>query len=214
MFPLFDGWLDLLAPPTCAGCDLPTISARPAFCDACGSLLEPVPPQLAPPAAAAALYRYQGPLADAIRRLKYGGRSDLVGPLGALLSRAAAAYAGQVDAVVPVPLHRSKLRARGWNPAALLAKPLARELAVPLDVRLLERVRATSTQAALAREARGDNVRGAFATRPRPHRPARRILLVDDVRTTGATLREAANALSAGGHDVVTLALAWAPEEP
>ena len=208
MNPFIGGLLDLLAPPNCAGCDLPTDKAGLAFCDACSPLLELVPTTLRAPGATAAALCYQGPLADAIRRLKYRDRPELATSLGQLLASAATPYAGLVDRVVPVPLHRSKLRERGYNPAALLARATARQLGVALDTSCLARVRATRTQAELPAQLRADNVRGAFAAR-QLERP-QRILLIDDVRTTGATLHEAAAALSSTGHTVLTLALAWA----
>lgn len=210
MASVFAGFLDLLAPPTCAGCDLPTPTRWPAFCDACAPLIERAPASLMPPAPAAAVYLYQGPLADAIRRFKYQGRSDLAVSLGALFVTAAAPYAGQVDVVVPVPLHPTKLRARGWNPASLLAGRLARTLGAPIDYRALRRTRPTATQAGLPRAERAANVRGAFAVAAKGWSAGQRILLVDDVRTTGATLGEAARALAEHGHDVATLAFAWA----
>jgi predicted amidophosphoribosyltransferase len=107
---------------------------------------------------------------------------------------------------VPVPLHSSKLRARGFNPAALLARPVAAELGAVLRVGWLWRERATRSQAGLDRDARLANLRGAF--RAAVVEPTR-VLLIDDVRTTGSTLAEAAAALTATGHEVTTLALAW-----
>lgn len=216
------GMLDLLSPPRCAACALPhqphglhaphSQSWAPAdvaigFCPACGPLIERPPPACCPPARHAAACLYQGPLADAIRRFKYQNQSSLQPSLAPLLTAAAAAYAGQVDIVVPIPLHARKLRQRGWNPAALLARPVARTLGVPMRCGWLRRIRETAVQAGLSREARLDNVRGAFHSRCGP--PVR-VLLVDDVRTTGATLLEAACCLEQRGHDVKTLALAWA----
>lgn len=224
---MLEGLVSLLAPRACPGCDLAMLPGSPAdprsgtstseaaspapavFCDACEPLLEPPPAGFLPPARTAAGWRYQGPLADAIRRFKYGGASELAGPLGAMLACAAATYAGAVDAVVPVPLHPRKLRERGYNPAALLGWPVARALGVPQRVACLTRARATRSQAGLSREARQSNVRAAFLAKPSP--PAR-LLLIDDVRTTGTTLAEAARVLTAQGHDVVCLALAYAPD--
>jgi predicted amidophosphoribosyltransferase len=152
---------------------------------------------------------YQGPFADAIRRFKYAGASWLAETLGNRLARAAQPFSGIARAVVPLPLHPSKLRARGFNPAALLARRVAAELGVPLRVGWLRRERATRSQAGLDRDARLANLRGAFrAARVAPTS----VLLIDDVRTTGTTLSEAAAALTAQGHDVRTLALAWSPD--
>ena len=213
------GLLDLLAPPTCPGCGLPqpADSSPPAkllagtpqpFCDACWPLTELPPLELRPPARVAAAVQYQGPVADAIRRFKYASASEATVPLAQLLVTAAQPYAGTVDVVVPMPLHADKLRARGYNPSALLARPVARALGLPLRVDWLLRRRATRNQAGLSREARLHNVRGAFSAKP-VH--PRRVLLIDDVVTTGATLEAAANTLRDRAHEVTCLALAWAP---
>ena len=146
-------------------------------------------------------------MADAIRRFKYADQRQLLRHFRPLLTAAAQPYAGRIDAVVPVPLHPCKLRERGYNPAALLARPIAVALGVPFRTGVLRRVRETAVQAGLSREARARNVRGAFKARSAA---PERILLVDDVRTTGATLQEAASCLAEGGHSVNTLAMAWA----
>ena len=209
----FSGLLDLLAPPDCPACALPyePTGAELGLCPACAPLIELPPAARQPPAAEAAICLYQGPMADAIRRFKYGDQRQLLRHFRPLLTAAALRYAGSVDAVVPVPMHPRKLRQRGWSPAALLARPIAAALGVPLQTRWLRRVRETAVQAGLTRDARAHNVRGAFRARPCP--PAR-ILLVDDVRTTGATLLEAAGCLALAGHTVSSLTLAWALQEP
>jgi predicted amidophosphoribosyltransferase len=230
---LVQGLLRLVAPETCPGCgfelDESPAMCRPApselsitvscddtaengrssFCDACKPLLEPAPAWLRAPARNASGFLYVGPLADAIRRFKYGGSGEYARPLGALLAEVASAYRGRVDAVVPLPLHRAKLRVRGYNPAALLAWPVAGALGVPLRAGWLERARPTRSQAGLSREARLENVRGAFV--PGSAAPVR-VLLIDDVRTTGATASAAASALEERGHSVSSLSLAWAPD--
>jgi predicted amidophosphoribosyltransferase len=206
---IVQGFLWLLAPHRCPGCNLGIADvAAASFCPACEPLLEPAPAGMSPPAREAAGWLYQGPFADAIRRFKYGGAGWLAAPLGVKLAGLARPYAGAIRAVVPLPLHASKLRARGFNPAALLAKPVAAELGAPLRIDWLRRDRATRSQAGLDRVARLANVRSAFrATKVAPTS----VLLIDDVRTTGTTLAEASAALSAQGHEVTTLALAWSP---
>jgi len=197
--------LEVLSPGGCAGCGLPLAAGERGFCGGCALLLEPSPQT--PPAHVAAAYAYGGPLAEAVLALKYAGRTELAAPLGRLLAQAAVPYAGKVDEVVPLPLHRGRLRERGFNQSALLARPVARALGVPLVTHRLRRVRPTPAQASLPREGRLANVRGAFAARA----GAPRVLLIDDVRTTGATLTAAAEALlDAGALRVYALALAWA----
>jgi ComF family protein len=201
------GLLELLAPGRCPGCD--GGSAGGAFCAACAPLIEPAA-RADPGQLAAAGFVYAGPLADAIVRLKYAGRTEHVKVLAAMLATAALGYAGRVDRVLPVPLHPSRLRARGFNQSALLASEVARVLGVPLDVHSLVRVRATAEQAGLSRQARSHNLDGAFAVRGRAR--VDRVLVIDDVRTTGATLAAAAAALTESGCSAVhTFALASAP---
>lgn len=149
---------------------------------------------------------YGGPVADAIRRFKYGDRPELASMLAPFLLEAAVPLGGRVDRVVPVPLHPRRYRSRGYNPSTLLAVPVAKRLAVPLCTRRLRRVRDTPPQAGLSVQARDDNVRGAFAaSRVR----GERVLLIDDVRTTGVTAHACREALgAAGATEVWTLVLA------
>lgn len=196
---LLDGLLALLAPPRCAGCDEPG-DCSAVFCVSCASISE----QVFDPGA---VFEYGGPVADAIQRFKYDGRSELGPALGSLMAGGGHRCAGKVDAVVPVPLHWRRRRTRGYDQAALLAKPVANSLGVPLLLRGLRRVRNTASQVDLPHHERQQNIAGAFA--PWRLRGVGRVLLIDDVRTTGATLRAASEALRAGGvSEVHTLVLA------
>ncbi|MBW1759954.1 MAG: ComF family protein [Deltaproteobacteria bacterium] len=186
---LLGGFLSLLAPARCAGCD--EAAEGPAvFCHFCAMLAEPVSDR-------GAVFEYGGPVADAIQRFKYDGRSEFGAGLGAVMAEEAYHWAEKVDVVVPVPLHWRRRRARGYDQAALLARPVAKSLGVPVLLRGLRRVRNTPRQVDLPHAERQKNIAGAFV----PYRlgGAGRVLLVDDVRTTGATLRAASEALRAGG---------------
>jgi len=202
------GLVDLIAPSRCAACDFVLDPGGEGFCDACEPLLE----HLTGAEGAMAALRYGGPLADAMRRFKYGGRSELAGPLAALMAdRARSACAG-LDAIVPVPLHARRLRERGYDQTSLLAGELARSFGIPRRLDLLSRPRATATQASLHRAGRLANVHRAFVASPRAR--GLRVLVLDDVRTTGATLADAARALlSAGAVSAHSLALALADDD-
>lgn len=147
---------------------------------------------------------YSGALERAVLRLKHIPDRRLVGLLGRLLAERLAETGLEYgwDGVVPVPLHPRRLAERGFNQAELLADALAAELGTtPLKGRC-ERVRPTPLQSSLGREERCLNVTGAFrATGQVPNPPAvgRRLLIVDDVLTTGATVGETARALRAAG---------------
>ncbi len=157
---------------------------------------------------------YSGSLRDIVHAFKYEGRRSLAAPLGHLLASAGAAVLVGTDCVVPVPLHPGKRLRRGFNQAADLARALG-----PPVVRALWRVRATRAQVGLPAVTRRRNVRDAFMPSPllgyrqRERVVAGRVVvLVDDVRTTGATLHECARVLKRmGAREVRSLALAQAP---
>ncbi|HUP02626.1 MAG TPA: ComF family protein [Bryobacteraceae bacterium] len=154
---------------------------------------------------------YEDPLRELIHLYKYDKIQSLAGPLGSLLAEALPLDEG-FDAVAPLPLHWRRRWQRGFNQSELLARAVARRRGVPL-VRALRRVRATSTQAGLSNAGRRDNVAGAFACRPNRRREieSKRILLIDDVMTTGYTASACAQALRrAGASRVALLTLARA----
>jgi ComF family protein len=139
-------------------------------------------------------YRYEGALVTAIHRYKYKQCSQLAAPLAQMML-VWSSRLPTCDVVLPVPLHPTRLRSREYNQALLLAAPIAATLSLPLSVDHLVRVRATLPQTALKRSERADNVRRAFDVRRPQELEDRRVLLIDDVLTTGATVNECAKAL-------------------
>lgn len=212
---LFAHAVAAIAEPRCTGCDGP-VPLETVFCGACGASLEKVPgARVALPEADAGVplispFVYGGAVRDGIVRFKYGKRDDLARPLGALLLRGRRAILAHVpEAVVPVPAHPTRLAERGFDPAALIARELARGLDLPLVVDGLAKVRPTLAQASLGKERRLTNLEGAFVVPA--SRAARlrgvRVVLVDDVRTTGATLAACREALTRVGAEVVVEAV-------
>ncbi|MFC0676303.1 ComF family protein [Lysobacter korlensis] len=148
-------------------------------------------------AAVHAPFVYARPLDRLLPRYKF--HDDLAaGRLLAQLMTQALASAPRPDALIPVPLHRSRLRRRGYDQALELARPLAGALGLPLIAEALVRTRATDAQSCLSASHRRRNLRDAFAVRPGARLPAH-VVLVDDVMTTGATLQAAASALRRAG---------------
>jgi ComF family protein len=173
----------------CLRCGLPL----PLPAAACGHCQRRPPPLTE----THAVFRYETPLDRLLPRLKF--HEDLAaGRLCADLMAEALAGVARPDALIPLPLHRRRLRARGFDQTLELARPLARTLALPLRDDLLARVRETAPQSRLDAAARRRNLRGAFAVRPGIALPAH-VALVDDVMTTGATLHAAADALRQAG---------------
>jgi ComF family protein len=185
---------DVLLVPRCAGCDEP----GSWFCVSCRDECEPVTHhgRLALRAAGA----HAGRLRAAVHRLKYGSEPALANDLGALVALELARDLAEgviVDAIVPVPLHRSRALARGYDQAALLAEVVAAGTGLPLRP-ALHRVRSGRPQVELDRTARAANVHGAFVAEA-GSLSRLRVALVDDVATTGATLTDAAAAARAAG---------------
>ena len=207
---LLSDLLEFFLPGACAGCTQP-LPREAVLCSACDARLprlvpprDPRPP--APLAACVATAAYAGDVESWIRRFK-DPRPGLAGfDPGAeavarvLIREAAASLDAPPDWVVPVPQHPRRLRARGFHPAGLLAREVARTLNAPLARDALLRVRDTPSQRGLGRAARRANLRDAFrAAGP----VAGSVALVDDVTTTGSTLVAAARALRRAGAEQV-----------
>jgi ComF family protein len=194
-----------------------------AYCPRCGDVLgeglspsedgcfncPPTPPRYG---RIVRLTAYEDPVRRAIHRMKYSGRCRPPARLCRLLAEAVTAgcEVGELDLVVPVPMYWLRRLGRGWNHSTGLAGRLATRLGLPLDEALL-RVRNTPPQVRLSRTGRSGNVRGAFAARRPGELDGARVLLVDDVVTTGATVNEATRTLrKAGAASVIVAALAKA----
>jgi ComF family protein len=137
-------------------------------------------------------------LAHALWRFKYGRDPSLANALGVALTESVS-LDRSYDVVVPVPLHISRLRWRGFNQAVLLARPLVRRHSLYFNPFLLRKVRATTPQVGLARSSRKANIRGTFCAASKADLQGTKVLLLDDVITTGATANECARTLLGAG---------------
>ena len=194
---------DLVAPLRCAACD-EKLRTRSLLCRCCADTVE----RWRGPDDPWAYARFGGALAQALRRLKYGARPDLGESIGQVV--AAALPPCDIDLVVPVPVPYCRLVERGYNQAALIARPIATRLGRRLEPLALWRAEGVK-QASLGREERLANVRGALAVRRPQAVRGRRVLLIDDVSTTGATVQACRSVLlEAGARGVCAMVVARA----
>jgi len=186
---------DWVYPPKCAICGE---IGEAAICDSCSSALalsESSRDDLENISLAYFLFNYEGFAATAVKRLKYGCVTSLAEPMAErMLDAAVRLNLLDVDAVVPVPIHWTRRFHRGFNQAELLCERMPSTL---VDRRLLKRIRATRPQVGLSGEDRSRNIRNAFRAFPDVH--GKRILLVDDVLTTGSTASECGRTMLTAG---------------
>lgn len=196
-------WADthFITPPACDICATPlpgALSDDRLLCDGCLTH-----PQSWTAGRAVAVY--SGTARRIIMSLKHGDRLDVAGPLGSWMAGAAEDLIAKTDVVVPVPLHWSRLLRRKYNQAALLAQSISAQTQVPNIPDLLLRKRRTTMQKGMRKQERLENQRQAVIVNPKQahHLRKKRVLLVDDVLTTGATLSACAEACYTGGADDV-----------
>jgi ComF family protein len=218
--------LDLLYPPSCMICRTATAAphglcpqcwnearfiARP-YCERLGipfgvdlgeGLISPKA-MAEPPAynrARAALRFEEGPARHLIHRLKYKDHMEVARPMGQWMASSGAELLGDADLIIPIPLHRLRLARRRFNQSALLAQSVSQHSTIPYDLDALVRVKATTPQVGLSRDQRAKNVQGAFAASPEGQLRLfnKKIVLVDDVLTTGSTINAASRALLRAG---------------
>lgn len=214
------GWL---LPGSCLLCSVD--SGDQVICPSCRSELPQLPPQTCPVCAdqtthgercgaclkdpphfdrTIAAFRYDFPLDRVIHALKYGHQLALADWFGDQLNNRVRDRS--FDRIVPLPLHIDRLRERGFNQAGEIGKALSSRLGLPLDQQALVRTRATPSQANLSDKERRRNVRSAFECRT--DLSGQRLLLIDDVMTTGATANECARVLKIHGAQSVTVIVA------
>jgi ComF family protein len=186
---------DLIFPPRCVGCG----RIDTAFCEDCRRAARGVPlvgkvGAIVPLAGAATTAEHRGILREMVQALKYENAQPLARPLGERLAACLDAQEWTIDMIVPVPLHTSRLRERGYNQSQLLGEHVADLTGIRCIPAALRRIRATQSQVTITAQERLTNVRDAFTADP-ASASGRTILLIDDVYTTGATLRACAEAL-------------------
>jgi ComF family protein len=163
--------------------------------------------------AARAALVYEGACRDLIHAFKYRNKTHLRRPLALMAIERLTEFVQQCspDLIMPVPLHRKRLRSRGFNQAILLGELFSDHWKIPVDRHNLRRVRWTEPQVNLPASDRRENVKGAFAVHAPDQIQGRRVLLVDDVLTTGSTVEECARMLKdAGAKEVVVVTVARA----
>ncbi len=196
---MLEAILNIILPSRCAACKQLLSGSERGICQACLNTLKPI-------SEGHILHfgAYTGKLEKAVRALKFAEARVVAQPLGRRLARASAEIGWHSDAIIPIPLHSSRARQRGYNQAGLLAQAMALELKVPM-LNALQRTRATKQQARLEKSERLKNLEDAFAAVGNV--VGLEVLLVDDVHTSGSTLTEASLCLIEAGAKRVRLAV-------
>ncbi len=222
MHKFLSGLADLLFPPRCAICGAAT--EKDGFCGDCLAQVEfighPMCPRCGMPypvengvdhlcgdcikgrqnfSVARSVGIYKNNILEIVHRFKYGRKLTAGRLLGSMMADRAECLLniGDYDVIIPVPLHKERLRERGFNQSLLLAREISGRFGIPVDFESLRRVRDTGTQVSLSGSRRRENVRGAFEAAGSVR--GKRVLLIDDVLTTGSTVGECARELVGKG---------------
>lgn len=196
-----------LSHPLCQVCGIPFVGVGDDHL--CGACLKN-PPSFD---VARAGFLYEGHCRELIHTFKYQNKIHLRRPLVLLVLESLSEFivSQRPDLVLPVPLHKRRLRSRGFNQAVLLGELLAREFHLPLERRALQRVRWTEPQISLSADERRENVKGAFSVTDCAAVAGKRVMIVDDVLTTGSTVEECSRMLKrAGAAEVMVVTVARA----
>jgi len=213
---LFKGLLDLVYPPLCEICEA-KLESKTKNSGLCGNCLNEIKlinnptPLKCNDLNVWAVCLYEGTAKKCIHLFKYNSRLNLAAPLSKLMFDFINKNMGckNFDAIIPVPLHRSRLRERGFNQAEVLARKLSGYTRHSVCTNALKRVKPTLSQTGLCKTKRFTNLQGAFKITKGGFVSGKKILLIDDVFTTGSTINEAAKTLlKAGAESVEALVLA------
>jgi competence protein ComFC len=232
---ILHGLSDLFFPPACVLCDAPEVKTDERLCFKCAETIKLIPDIVCPkcglpisqpdsaafhpckrerPAYGRARYGYfhEGAVRECVVGLKYNGSLKMGEAVSDLLIKAFNRYfrPHEFDLIIPVPVHRKRLSKRGFNQTVVVSQDLSDFTGIPLQRRALKKTRDTPPQVGLSRSQRMSNLAGSFGVK-RPSLISRaRILLIDDVSTTGSTIREASRALmDSGARSVDVLVLAF-----
>jgi ComF family protein len=212
--PYIDAILDFIYPPACVVCESLPDPEKKLICESCWQKLPRLQPDdelsthpiqmeenVASALLALGVWEFSDEMQTVIHEMKFHGKKSLSRWLGDAMAEAASRRPqfASADALIPVPLHKTKFRERGYNQSLLLAQRVSRKLNIPILEQVLRRIRYTKSQATLNAAEREKNMQGAFGIFSEHLISDKKIIVVDDVFTTGATLKACARALLDSG---------------
>lgn len=216
VYPYFDAVVNFIYPHFCVVCKNRLEPELNLICQECWQSLprlKHVEADLKSPHITRflAIWEFNDAIQRLIHEIKFFGKKSLAKPIGEELAKTVSAESEfmAADWVIPVPLHRTKLRERGFNQSLLLSEQISERTGIPVNEKALRRIRYTKPQSKLTAIERDWNVRGAFKVKNSDELAGKKVILVDDVLTTGSTMKACAEALkSAGVRKVLALTAA------